>query len=312
MKIDVEKIIETLFFNESVRLKILTDFGITTQPVNLVEFKQDVIGALNQTPIFDDKPLELDYSNKEVFACAVDALGSNSRNWSTYLNSQLKLKELLFYYDYEEVYAEYIEYGDQFLEKVKRLLPGRSSNNDSRAIMKWAKLLVVNENYYGLIKNVAVATKKMTQRSYGDNDPRLLIEVVGFLAYPYKKWKPAQYFEYPVAAFNSVAFPGMGYILGSEFLRNLKWNGFKPDRHVQRLLSSWMPEEVKKCDAESNEICSLLGSKNRQLLDFVKFSLCGADACPVGWKASTVDNFVWLLGSYLEKKNKESKIVYTF
>lgn len=40
--------------------------------------------------------------------------------------------------------------------------------------------------------------------------------------------------------------PGLQFALGSEFFRNLGWNGFKPDRHVIRLLNGLVGELVNQ------------------------------------------------------------------
>lgn len=100
--------------------------------------------------------------------------------------------------------------------------------------------------------------------------------------------------------------PGMRPVLASEFLRNLGWNGFKPDRHVQRLLSRWCPEFVAEQDGRVDELCGILGTQAKDVRGFLRFSLAGIGLAPPDWLLSHVDNLVWALGAYVEKKGKES------
>jgi hypothetical protein len=104
--------------------------------------------------------------------------------------------------------------------------------------------------------------------------------------------------------------PGMGIALTSEFLRNLKWDGFKVDRHIKRLFGRWFPEIATVDEKRMEQLLSIIGRSNRDLRDFLRFSLIGVAATPESTLLSEVDNFVWLLAAYVEKKDKESSIVY--
>jgi hypothetical protein len=102
----------------------------------------------------------------------------------------------------------------------------------------------------------------------------------------------------------------MGYILGSEFIRNLHWPAFKPDRHVQRLLDRWMPNARLEVEPEVASIQRLLGHKTKDLERYLSYSLIGINATPPGVPITFTDNLVWLLAAYIEKKGRESGTVY--
>ena len=102
----------------------------------------------------------------------------------------------------------------------------------------------------------------------------------------------------------------MGYVLGSEFFRNLHWNAFKPDRHVQRLFDRWFPGAAASVQPEVQDLQNLLGRRTAPLSTYLTYSLIGLGATPPGVPASFTDNLVWLLGAYVEKKGKESDEAY--
>jgi len=110
---------------------------------------------------------------------------------------------------------------------------------------------------------------------------------------------------------NCPKLAGMGYPLASEFFRNLKWNGFKIDRHIKRLFIKW--ELSAKCSEMSKTIeplLDVLGSQEKGVREFLEYSLLGISASPQGTPYSHIDNLVWLLGRYAEKKGEESTQSY--
>ncbi|ROZ48953.1 hypothetical protein EEB13_03015 [Rhodococcus sp. WS3] len=74
--------------------------------------------------------------------------------------------------------------------------------------------------------------------------------------------------------------PGIGHPLASEFFRNLHWRGFKPDRHITRLLGLWVPEIRKTVEKDVVRLCTLIGGKNRSLQSFLRCSLVGVAITP--------------------------------
>lgn len=65
----------------------------------------------------------------------------------------------------------------------------------------------------------------------------------------------------------------MGFALGSEFLRNLGWNGFKPDRHNRRLLNSCVPALVRAQRDDAVALASLAGRKSKDVVTTAALSL---------------------------------------
>jgi hypothetical protein len=102
----------------------------------------------------------------------------------------------------------------------------------------------------------------------------------------------------------------MGYALASEFLRNLGWTGFKPDRHVKRLFDNWLPNGTVEVEKEAQDLAQLIGHKDKDLYTYLAYSRLGVRVSPPSVPLSHVDNLVWLLGAYVEKKGKESDHVY--
>jgi len=103
---------------------------------------------------------------------------------------------------------------------------------------------------------------------------------------------------------------GMRAVLGSEFLRNLGWSGFKPDRHVTRLFRRWFPDVVKASEPRAAQLAELIGRKSRDLPTYLTYSLVGIAVTPAGHALSEADNLVWVLGAYLERKGAESNRRY--
>jgi hypothetical protein len=104
----------------------------------------------------------------------------------------------------------------------------------------------------------------------------------------------------------------MGYALGSEFLRNLHWPGFKPDIHITRLFNAWLsPTELHQlAEAEGyQQLLDLIHQHNQGVCDYLRYALAGLALTPTG-RYTQADNIVWLLGYYVEKKGKESGTVY--
>ena len=102
-----------------------------------------------------------------------------------------------------------------------------------------------------------------------------------------------------------------GFVLACEFLRNLYWDGFKPDRHIQRLLGRWFPEDTADLSARAGRLATeVIGSRSESLVEPLQFALLGMQVSPPGELFSKVDNLLWVLGAYVEKKGRESDTDY--
>ena len=100
--------------------------------------------------------------------------------------------------------------------------------------------------------------------------------------------------------------PGMAPTLASEFLRNLGWDGFKPDRHIQRLFTLWFPDDGREVADRVDHLCDRIGRRDKATRQFAQYALIGIRRSPEGTPLSKVDNLVWALGAYVEKKGAES------
>ena len=96
--------------------------------------------------------------------------------------------------------------------------------------------------------------------------------------------------------------------LASEMLRNLHWSGFKPDRHIKRLLGKWFPDVVAEKSTRAEELArTVLCCRSQDVAIDIKFALVGIAVKPPDCDFTMADNLVWALGSYVEKKKNNRK-----
>lgn len=174
MQINAEAIKQRLFTDPTVRTRIIRDYGIDSRPKNAHDFVAAVLGQLEQEPA--PRPLEQSVSNADVFRAAVRALGSNSRSWATFLKHERRLFGLLHGYDPVHTHRA-VERGELSLEQIKSCLPGQSSSADASAILRWARLLVEVDHYYGFIQDLGASFGRSSEERYGEslNDADLLL-----------------------------------------------------------------------------------------------------------------------------------------
>jgi hypothetical protein len=310
MHIAIDKIQEQLFANTAARHRITRDFGLQGQFSNASEFASAVVASLDQAPApvpWDQAP-----TNRQVFRAAVRALGSNSRSWGVFLTSLPTLTELLHGFDPVATHQS-AQSGRLTMDEVKACLPGQSSTGDARAILQWAERLATGAPYGDFMRALTAAFRRLGAQSCGGSvaESHLMLCVAAYIGNPPPRWIGNRYLgsnEFGTVGRHKA--PGMGYALASEFLRNLGWSGFKPDRHVMRLFNAWMPGEMANVMPGVNALASVIGSRNRQLVDYLGYSLLGATVTPPGIPLSVADNHVWLLGAYVEKAGRESRESY--
>jgi hypothetical protein len=176
-------------------------------------------------------------------------------------------------------------------------LPGQTSTRDADAILRWVILLSERPHYYQVIVDVANAIiARALSLEMEILQHELFLCVVECMSNPVsdpsKKW------------------PGMRFALGSKFLRNLGWSGFKPDRHIKRLLGLWVPELLMEDSLPHRRavaLTNIIGHRDPDLIKNLKFSLAGIEICPEGCHYSEIDNLIWMLGAYVLKKREESR-----
>jgi hypothetical protein len=233
-------------------------------------------------------PLEQKYDNDAVFRAVVRTLGSNSRQWSAFLSNEPQIAHILSDFRLEEVRRNP---PDGF--ELARLLPGLTATADARGILNWAHRLADNHDYYASVVSAAI---EMQHRFEEMPSQELFLCVVAHFTdhrHQSRKW------------------PGMGFALGCELLRNLHWNGFKPDRHIKRLLKRWTKDQINVQEA-MERLRGVIGRMDGTLSDNLKWSLIGMEITPDDHRTnlSQFDNLVWLLGAYVEKKGRESECNY--
>jgi len=239
-----------------------------------------------------ERPVEATtHDNQAIFRAAVRSLGSNSRDWKAFLNGEAKLVELTGNYD--PVVTAVI--GSHAAKAIQQLIPGQTSGGDARAIVAWAERLNTSQGYDSYLKSLREETRTRAQArgiSLTEQEMTAMIALIVGMA---------------PDAFPHGAFPlkasGMGPTLASEFLRNLGWSGFKPDRHVRRLLTKWFPEDVQ-VRQRAEALAKSIGTRRRDAVDFLYFSILGAERSPPGMQISHVDNLVWLYGAMIDTGRK--------
>lgn len=290
MKLNEEAVAEALYRDKKVRCGIASDYGIENVASSPLEFVNQVVEAFKQAPSPD--PLAR-LSNAKVFESAVLALASNSRPWATFLKTKDQLYDALG--GLELARARHADPA-----RVEKFVPRGIGSDDAGAMVKWAKMLADlddrGENYYDTVIALAKWIEEEAAAAGIIDFPNehLMLCLVGHLMDgPTKKWKGPR-----VGKLQGMRFP-----LGSEFFRNLGWNGFKPDRHVIRLLSCWAPELVAQQRKTANRLAPLTGRNTAETLEMMSYSLAGIAISPSD-NYSRADNLIWLLGANVEKKRK--------
>ena len=296
--IDLDKVIERCFSEPDIRKRICGDFGIKDSGT-----AQDLASKLVKQ--FDQIPpkghsWENHLDNCRVFRAAVFAIGSNSRKWATFLKHECRLKEILFGYDPAAV-RERLRSGRSIEEDIKKCLPSRTVKKDSEAILRWAELLGDGPPYYDCLIKLRRKMAALPQVTENEAVP-MVAGVLGMdLEKIKKRWRTP---DGP----RTWKAPGMGFPLACEFLRNLYWGTFKPDRHIQRLLGCWFWEGTADAEERAKELGKVIGSQSKGLIKPLQFSLLGMKVSPADRHINEVDNLVWVLAAYVETKAKTNYV----
>ncbi len=320
MQLLLDVIKRRLYEDHAVRARILQDYGITTEPRTPDQFADVVIGRFDQGVA--SSPGEQKLSNEAVFKAAVYALASNNRTWATFLLSEPRLSELLGGYSPSFTHDAFgrgtlplrsASSPGLVLRDVQACLPGLSGTSDARAILDWATLLDRSDFYSDGIRQLALELRNHAIEKLGHAVPEshLPLLMVGALAGTVTRNTPGFVQTYrDQLLLDGRKLPGMGYVLASEFLRNLHWGAFKPDRHIQRLFHRWCPTPPPRIEMEVRQLQQLLGRQAQDLATYLRYSVLGLEATPPGTPLTYADNLVWLLAAYVEKKGRESSTVY--
>ncbi|MCY3941464.1 MAG: hypothetical protein OXG29_10360 [Gammaproteobacteria bacterium] len=229
------------------------------------------------------------------------AIASNMRQWSGFLSRRDKFESLLEQYD-PIAFSRAVEVDCGRIRDVANCLGGQTARGDANALANWARMLAKVADYFNALNELK------TEMQAGVDDSEVVPVLAALLGSPMKRLEKRRP---PPSGMESWKTPGMGMVLASEFLRNLHWEGFKPDRHINRLLGRWFPEVVRKKSGRADFLArEILYCGSQDVITGLNYSLVGVAVTPKGCNFTKADNLVWALGAYVEKKNKESDEVY--
>ena len=299
--LDIERISERLFEQEQIREKLCRDFCIEDvgDPVKMAN---GLVNSMGQITPRDGGTEDLEDNRTVVFRAAALALASNMRQWSRVLSCRGKFEALLEQYG-PVTFSREIEADCARVQDIEDCLGGRTARADAEAIVKWATMLAKYPGYFNALNKLK---SDMEARIHDGEVVPVLAALLGSLPTKRmeKRWPPPSGME-------SWKAPGMGMPLASEFLRNLHWKGFKPDRHIKRLIGRWFPEVVEAKSGRASYLArEILYCGSEDVIVGLKFSLAGMAVTPNDCSFTKADNLVWALGAYVEKKDRESEEVY--
>ena len=297
--LDIKRISERLFAQEPIRQKICADYDIESDS-DAGKMADQLVRSIGQVRSPLDRTEDLE-GNRAVFRAAALALASNSREWSGFLGCRGEFETLLKQYD-PVAFSRAGEADSDLVRKVADCLGGGTNDADAKAIMEWAKILAGEPGYCNALNDLKSDVGAMVRAS------EVVPVLAAFLGLPSQRaesrWRPPSGIE-------SWKAPGMQMTLASEFLRNLHWDGFKPDRHIKRLFAQWFPDVIEAMSGRASDLAhEILHRRSKDIICGLKISLTGIAVTPSDCCFTKADNLVWALGAYVEKKRKESGLCY--
>jgi hypothetical protein len=287
----LDRIRQTLFSEGVIAAKVRKQYRIPEEIFG-DELEQRIFSLLGQEP---QDPAQAKWTNNQVFERAVLALGSNSRPWGSFLDTRPQLRTQLNDFDVARVAGWVGEAGlDRCVNQLKPYLRGQTSGSDARGILAIAQILASNPSYHDRLRTAYVFFREqLLGRIIGD--PVAAASICVALLLGNKQYEPL------AARFSITKLPGMGVTLACEFLRNLGWTTFKPDRHVIEMIQLWYGalEEHDTIEADIAEIRSIFQRISASDLHLLRTALLGARKTPPGTPINQADQLVWLYRSTL-------------
>lgn len=276
-------------FQDPVREAIMKDYGLSGSFPTPQSFADALIRQLGQAP--SNRPLSDKRSEEEVFCAAVKAIASSSRRWVTFIHLEPGLKSLLQNYSPHST-ALAIRQGVLSPSDIVSFVPGQSQMRHAEAICCWASLLDERPSFYVDLYELDRELRDLAERGLGKSSaekisPIILAAVVG--ADASRGCSPEILRIRDLLLSRNEHLPGMGYTIAVEFLRNLGWSAFKPDRHIRRLFCKWCPAVLSQFPEEWDFVSHLLGRRDHDLAKFVRFSLAGMEITPEGVSFTEAD-----------------------
>ena len=295
MKLDIQKVAVTVF--DQARDLVARDFGLMPTPTSPSDLVRSVINSLNLRPI--SKPHLAAHGSRRVFYAVIRSIGGAGRRSALFKRNEPSVRNLLFDYTpqwvRDSIRLRRFRTGD-----LKDLL--QLSWQEVYAILHWVELLASNENYYETrIKPVALA---LLQQAQTVTPHEFTLLTIASLAQP------------PVRS-EVLKLRGMGYLSASDFFRHLGWSSFRPGPATSRLFAHWRLDRKIDLDTQVNhlqqivEAESAIDPKYRLLLrEFLRDASLGAAITPTPATFAETDILLWMLATYVEKKNSESSENY--
>jgi agmatine deiminase len=217
-----------------------------------------------------------DVTNRHVLRAAALAIGSNSRDWATF--SKEKEQFLAFVHDGED---------DAFVRKeIAAHLTGVTGPADIAAIIAWREMLRRMPEFAKLVLDpIVVRYQEVGNLSEIERTALMSLEFA-----------------------STIHSPGMGFALSSEFLRNLGRPGFKPDRHIMRLLKLWQPGYLAAVARAKELLRNYIGREDSDAVQQLAACILG-DRFTEGWADKiAADQIIWLYGA-LTRRNPKARII---
>jgi hypothetical protein len=290
----LERLRLELFHNPTNAAKIRKDYRIESSLFGEA-LESHLFEALGQ---MQQEPAKAMWSNDAVFEKAVRAIGSNSRPWASFLSGFGKLQSELLNFDVTKVSERFIQDGfDGYAERLRPHLRGLTSGKDSRAILLLAQMLAARPAYYDELRAAYTYFWEFLSKSNSIFQVEAATTVCVALLIGNRQYEGLAKSKIGVG----YKIVGMGIPLASEFLRNLGWTGFKPDRHVVEMLEKWYSDEEQEALIGSDvaRIRQILGQISSLDLRLLRKSLLGAKTTPPGTPINQADHLVWLYRSTL-------------
>ncbi len=323
MQIPIEQIESFLYNDEEIRKKIIRDFGLDKIDGDsgvrkyVISCPSDLSNAL--VDVLEQEavaaPEKKIHDTSEIFEAAVLAIASSANNWTVVQKNIPEIRIALRDFDASAVHKKGVA---NTIDSLPKLIGGQSPADNVKYILDWAEKLHDNPEFF----TTAI------ERTFNDISIRLddlcngLVHRKG-IKLPIATLCLAGIFSDPAKSWTIKGVPklrGMGVPIACEFMRNLKWNCFKPDRHIvwaveifdhQMRRAAWHKEALEVCD----QIYDIVGKRNKDLKKNIEAALLCIYATPEGYGGtretvdtsySRADNLLWAYIKYSREFHEDT------
>ncbi len=230
----------------------------------------------------------------DIFKAGVLAIGSNSRPWHLFLGNLPKISDALYHFDAIAVKNVTSPEEDRrkVASQIKKLLGGITAGRDSTSILTFATSLASNPTYADDLKEAGDWFRHFLNNFTEHRVLESSVTICVALLLGNKACRRRALFHNDKIQ----KIDGMGVTLATEFLRNLGWPAFKPDRHIRETLSHWYTPETRTQYAGpiAQRVAQAFGGLTQLDLELVEIAALGAVATPPAMELNVADQLVWL------------------